>query len=1156
MIPTEPLSLDHRHRPARARRRAGRGADHKSELVLARVREQQRSFRAEPVGGRLLPLKRLVHWFVASTFDRQAKVVEALLPALEAMRAELVALRREVAELRARGRRRVPRRPGASRATAMLAACTIASNNYLAFAAVFAESYRRHHPGRRGLRLRRRPPAPGASTTRSLPFRVVFAHELGIRELRQLRLPLRRPRAQHRGQALVPAPPARPDRAATGSPTSIPTSRSTTGSVEVEAALARAPLALTPHILAPLDNVLRPSERQIRMTGIFNLGFVALRLDRSTAAFLDWWHERLERFCLVDPWHGLFVDQSWMDFAPAFFDDVAILREPRLNVAYWNLAQRPLRQAATGWRIGERALGFFHFSGIDLDDVETVSRHQNRIRSASGPSSPSCSPGIGGPCSPPTTSGCARSPTATPSSTTARGRCRSSCGGCCCGSIRTAAAGPIPSTARARTGSSPGSANRSLRRPAHPRRARALGEPPRAGRPLPRSCAPGPARFRRLARRGAQRARRGEVCRGAGRGRARESAAPHRVPYQQEPYRNFLHLTRPERPEALEAIDLASPREWRAWLIEPFPGAGPERPSLTRLGMLLWEKHRPLQRALPRSARPRSRRSRALAGAARRGLSSTWSESWRSAVGRPRDAPAARVRLRERKRRAPATPGGADAAPAGGLSRRPSASRSSSRGVRSGGRAPGARPARRARRSRAAARRDRPRPRLAGAVGRRLLVRGGRALAGDDHPPPPAPRALAVRLAAGARDPGGRRIGDPTGVPGVRRAYRARLSSGPRSGCLRAPRRGARRRFAGAGALGSPRAARPRRGRARTGAWHRSRALGRPLPAGDPLQLEDPWTLLAALGHLARSRPELSWSLDLHLEGFDDAGNPASAGAETVAALAEQAAGLPVGWCSRVAAPTSPRALAGACGLLVCSRSGAFDPESVSAAARGLPLAAPRRAPGSIWWTRRRLSVAGARGRLGRSAGPLPGSARVPEVDPRGRRRCSRRSPPIPWRLTAARAVAPAGPRSSTAARRPRGGLVELDRLREARLRPVPRRRLWPQVHPRPVARSVPLQRNACHHCGMAVIARPPFRRRRRPLLALRCRRRRGGAGGRPLRYVATSGTVRAMSPRPRPAGRPYAVNQAAATGDEIRVAGGRTREPTRAPVSSAPTCS
>ena len=74
---------------------------------VAWIRALQRDFRIEPLGGRLLPVKRLVHWFVASTFDRQAKVVEALLDIVrdigeenEQLRAEIQQLRAEQKELR------------------------------------------------------------------------------------------------------------------------------------------------------------------------------------------------------------------------------------------------------------------------------------------------------------------------------------------------------------------------------------------------------------------------------------------------------------------------------------------------------------------------------------------------------------------------------------------------------------------------------------------------------------------------------------------------------------------------------------------------------------------------------------------------------------------------------------------------------------------------------------------------------------------------------------------------------------------------------------------------------------------------------------------------------------------------------------------------
>jgi hypothetical protein len=65
------------------------------ETKLAEVRELQRRFRAEPLGGRLVPLKRAVGWFTASAFDRQAKIQEALLDAVIDLEQEFSRFRTE-----------------------------------------------------------------------------------------------------------------------------------------------------------------------------------------------------------------------------------------------------------------------------------------------------------------------------------------------------------------------------------------------------------------------------------------------------------------------------------------------------------------------------------------------------------------------------------------------------------------------------------------------------------------------------------------------------------------------------------------------------------------------------------------------------------------------------------------------------------------------------------------------------------------------------------------------------------------------------------------------------------------------------------------------------------------------------------------------------
>lgn len=55
--------------------------DHGTGHLRARLQSVQWSidkFRAEPVGGRLRPLKAFVFWFVASAFDRQTKILEEM----------------------------------------------------------------------------------------------------------------------------------------------------------------------------------------------------------------------------------------------------------------------------------------------------------------------------------------------------------------------------------------------------------------------------------------------------------------------------------------------------------------------------------------------------------------------------------------------------------------------------------------------------------------------------------------------------------------------------------------------------------------------------------------------------------------------------------------------------------------------------------------------------------------------------------------------------------------------------------------------------------------------------------------------------------------------------------------------------------------------
>jgi Nucleotide-diphospho-sugar transferase len=149
---------------------------------------------------------------------------------------------------------------------------------------------------------------------------------------------------------------------------------------EVLAALDQYCIVLTPHICSPIPEGLFPDEREFMASGIFNLGFVALRNCEETQRFVGWWARRLARECLNEPEAGLFVDQKWMDVVPACFDRVLTMRNHAYNVAFWNLHERALEErqgVLYDARSGER-VAFVHFSGFNVGDANAICKYVRR----------------------------------------------------------------------------------------------------------------------------------------------------------------------------------------------------------------------------------------------------------------------------------------------------------------------------------------------------------------------------------------------------------------------------------------------------------------------------------------------------------------------------------------------------------------------------------------------------------------------------------------------------------------------------------------------------------------------------------------------------------------------------------------------------------
>ena len=130
----------------------------------------------------------------------------------------------------------------------------------------------------------------------------------------------------------------------------------------------RASVVLTPHQVVPdvTDDAIIDNEICSLKHGVYNIGFLAVKRSEEGLRFIHWWRDRLLKYCYDDIPNGLFTDQKWVDLAPAFFEDICILRDKTYNVATWNLTHRDVRSNDDGvLTIEGSPVKFFHFSGFD-----------------------------------------------------------------------------------------------------------------------------------------------------------------------------------------------------------------------------------------------------------------------------------------------------------------------------------------------------------------------------------------------------------------------------------------------------------------------------------------------------------------------------------------------------------------------------------------------------------------------------------------------------------------------------------------------------------------------------------------------------------------------------------------------------------------------
>lgn len=125
---------------------------------------------------------------------------------------------------------------------------------------------------------------------------------------------------------------------------------------------------VTPHILEPLpEDGLFPSNAAVSSTGHISTDVISFLNCDEIRKFLTWQDETMRNKCYTT--NKTYLDQSWLNFLPFFVDDVKILRDPAYNVAYWNYKQRDLDNMVC-----------FQYSGLNLNNPESISTHQNRYK--------------------------------------------------------------------------------------------------------------------------------------------------------------------------------------------------------------------------------------------------------------------------------------------------------------------------------------------------------------------------------------------------------------------------------------------------------------------------------------------------------------------------------------------------------------------------------------------------------------------------------------------------------------------------------------------------------------------------------------------------------------------------------------------------------
>jgi hypothetical protein len=149
---------------------------------------------------------------------------------------------------------------------------------------------------------------------------------------------------------------------------------------KLEKELETSDIVIIPHFITPFNDDKLQVEEDFLNSGLYNLGFIAIKNTGEGCKMIDWWAERLRNKAYIDFKRGLFNDQIWINFVPLFYKNVKIFIHPGYNMAYWNLHERILTMNREEYFVNDKyPLVFYHFSGYNPLVPSVLSKYQNRF---------------------------------------------------------------------------------------------------------------------------------------------------------------------------------------------------------------------------------------------------------------------------------------------------------------------------------------------------------------------------------------------------------------------------------------------------------------------------------------------------------------------------------------------------------------------------------------------------------------------------------------------------------------------------------------------------------------------------------------------------------------------------------------------------------